>query len=249
MTKSYETGHARNVENFRRLSDCIISFGASYAPTESRLKLAGVAAILQAAETSLADLNAANAPYLQAISRREIAFTDIPQLTSRALKIAETMHLNPTTIKALKELVRKLYGRRAVPKKALPLVNDDSNAETTQPERRIISVSQLSFDQRIEHLSRFIEILKVESTYQPAETELSVAGLTARLVEMRASNDTVTQADITLISARNARNTVLYATLTGLVDVALDIKKYVLAAFGNKSSEYAVIRGLRFTRI
>ena len=245
MTKISETGHAKNMENFRKLNDHIISFGTKYAPTDARLQLANVATVLQAADAALISLNGANPPFLQAVSRREAAFAGVPQLASRALAIAETLHLDATTIKALKELVRKLYGRRATPKKIVP---ENPDTEVAEKEHKYISVSQLSFDQRTEHFSQFIDILKAEPVYQPAEQDLSIAGLSARLDEMRASNEAVTQAGIYLAGARNNRNAMLYAPYTGLVDVALDVKKYVKAAFGATSDEYAAIKKLEFRR-
>ena len=246
MTKNYETGHAKNVENFRKLNDHLMNFGGKYAPTDVRLQLANVNTVLQAADASLITLSGATPPFLQAVSRREVAFAGVPQLASRALAIAETLHLDATTLKALKELVRKLYGRRATPKKIVP---ENPGAEVAEKEHKYISVSQLSFDQRIEHFSQFIEILKAEPAYQPSEPDLNVTGLSARLDEMRASNEAVTQAGIYLASARNNRNAMLYATYTGLVDVALDINKYVRAAMGAASDEYAAIKTLQFKRV
>ncbi|MDR2361505.1 MAG: hypothetical protein LBD91_02120 [Prevotellaceae bacterium] len=247
MAKTYETGHAKNVENFYKLDDRITSFGNRYAPSDSRLQQLNIDNIKQSATNALAQLAAANPPYLQAIGRREAAFTNLASTASRALKIAEILHLDVATIRALKELVRKLYGRRAVPKK-ITQPNHNANTETTEQEHRYISVSQLSFDQRIEHFSQFIEILKAETTYQPVETDLSVNGLIERLDEMRASNKAVTPTIITLTKARNTRNAILYPPVTGLVDVALDIKKYIRAAFGDKSPEYLSIKGLQFRK-
>ena len=65
---------------------------------------------------------------------------------------------------------------------------------------------------------------------------------------MRAAADPVTQTALALANARYARNAVLYSPLDGLVDLALDIKKYFLAAFGRKSHEYRAIKGIRFRR-
>jgi hypothetical protein len=246
MTKISETGHAKNVENFRRLYDHLMNFGGKYAPSDARLQTGNVSAVLQSASSSLTDLSVANPLFLQAVSRREAAFAGMPQLASRAQAIAEILHLNPSVVKATKELVRKLYGRRAIPKKIVP---ETPGAEVTEKEHKYISVSQFSFDQRIGHFSQFVEFLKADPAYQPAEADLNIAGLTARLDEMRASNNAVSQAGIPLANARNNRNAILYAPLTGLVDVALDVKKYVRAAMGATSGEYAEIKNLQFKRV
>ncbi|MDR0732837.1 MAG: hypothetical protein LBF08_02070 [Dysgonamonadaceae bacterium] len=237
MTKNVETGHARNVENFKRLQEYIAGFGSKYAPGDARLQPANITLISQNSAATMEAVNAATPPYLQAVSRREQAFANIPSLASRALQIAETLHIDAASLNALKELVRKLHGRRATPKKT-----------EAQQEHKTISISHLSFDQRTEHFAQFVALLAAESAYQPAETELSVTAFTAHLAEMRAANEAVTQTSIPPANARNARNTVLYAPLTGLVDVAHDVKRYVRAAFGNDSGEYKEIKSLEFKK-
>ena len=245
MKKNYETGHAKNVENFSKLDQIVRSLGAKYAPGDARLQPSNLNTIKTSAAAALETVNLDNPPYLKALSRREAAFDGIPKLASRALAIAETLHLDPATINALKELVRKLYGRRAAPKKVIP---ENPGGEATGEEHKYVSVSRLSFDQRIEHFSQFIDILAAEPAYQPAEQELGIPNLSGRLAEMRVSNTAVTQASIPLSNARNNRNDILYAPLSGLVDIALDVKKYVRAAFGDKSAEYKEIKSLEFTR-
>ncbi|WP_205618080.1 hypothetical protein [Aequorivita vladivostokensis] len=47
-------------------------------------------------------------------------------------------------------------------------------------------------------------------------------------------------------NARLERNRILYQENTGLVDTALDIKKYVKSLFGASSPEYNQIRGIKF---
>jgi hypothetical protein len=38
MTKISETGHAKNMENFRRLYGHLVNFGPKYAPADVRLQ-------------------------------------------------------------------------------------------------------------------------------------------------------------------------------------------------------------------
>jgi hypothetical protein len=246
MTSSIETGHAKNVEEFKRMRVILASFGAAYAPGDDRLKIPNILAIEQNSIAAMAAVDDALPDHLQAVSRREIAFTGVPQLASRALRIAETLHLDRATLNALRELVRKLYGRRAAPRQTPPATADGNDPE---PERRTISVSQLSFDQRIAHFAQFIAILGGEAAYDPAEQDLGIDALAARLQEMRNANDAVTATGIPPAAARNNRNHVLYDPLVGLVDVALDAKKYVRAAFGANSGEYKELKGLEFRKI
>ncbi len=51
---------------------------------------------------------------------------------------------------------------------------------------------------------------------------------------------------VPLSNARIARNDVMYADDTGLVEVAAMVKKYVKAVFGADSPQFAQISGLEF---
>lgn len=59
-----------------------------------------------------------------------------------------------------------------------------------------ISISQLSFDSRIDNLDKLINLLDSILEYSPNETGLQGAFLTALLQELRAKNDAVISAPI-----------------------------------------------------
>ncbi|MDR3194103.1 MAG: hypothetical protein LBT76_02270 [Tannerella sp.] len=188
-------------------------------------------------------LNTVNGHYLTGISNREAAFEAVKKILSRIYKTAEILSLNPSALKAIKELIRKLRGERAVAKKA-----QGGNAGDGASKAVYRSVSQLSFDQRIEHFSELVALLQGLPEYAPNEADLTVAHLGALLENMRATNLAVVDAHILLTNARNSRNHLLYAAETGLVDVALDVKKYILAAFGAGSDEYEEVKKITFRK-
>jgi hypothetical protein len=237
-----ETGHIVNIANFEKLAGHIQNFGTKYNPVPNKLKYENLISVLNGAKTSFDVLNTANAPYLIAISNRKMAFTPINKLLSRIIKIAEILSVNQTSLKAMKELVRKLRGSRAVAKK--------SQEELAEGEKSAVyhSVSQLSFVQRIEHTAELINILQAQPEYIPNEQELTVEHLTALLNEMRATNTIVNETEIPITKARNERNAYLYAPATGIVSIAQDVKKYVQATFGNDSVEYKEITKLKFKK-
>jgi hypothetical protein len=225
--KKTETGHAVNVANFILLFEFVFGFGARYAPSIARLKLDNLRAVRDAAEAALKALDVALAPYIDIVSVRDGLFAPLAPLATRIRLYAKTLHLEPGTMKAIEELVRKLHGERA-------------KAKSTNPEddHKYISVSQLSFNQRIENFAKLIELLSNQPLYNPTEADLTINGLKDLLAKLRQSNVNVQDAHILVIDTRDRRNTTLYAPIDGLVDVANDVKSYVHSAFGSKSDEY-----------
>jgi hypothetical protein len=242
MASTIETGHAINLANFEKLTEHVYKFEGSYNPIPERLKYENLISALSNTKTAFERLNTANAPYLIAISTRESAFAPIKKLLSRIVKAAEVLSINPTSLKAIKELVRKLRGNRAVAKK--------SQEELDNAEKNIVyrSVSQLSFDQRMEHFAELITILQGQHEYTPNEKELTFDYLHDLLNKMRAANIAVVENEIPLTKARSERNILLYTPITGLVSLALDVKKYILSAFGKNSPEYREIKDLKFRK-
>ncbi|MDR3266473.1 MAG: hypothetical protein LBT24_02770 [Tannerella sp.] len=235
-----ETGHAINLANFIELARYIESLGGKYNPSPDRLKSLNLNSVLSSATMAFEGLKTANAPYLATIAKREILFGREKTLLSRIAKTAEIFLINPTAMKALKESVRKLRGTRATPKKI--------QEELSEGEKPVVyrSVSQLSFDQRINHFGDLISLLEGQPEYTPNEEELTVVSLNNLLNEMKTINMTVIDTNISVTNARNTRNNILYAPITGLVSIAQDVKKYLLGAFGQNSDEYKAVKKLQF---
>jgi len=61
-------------------------------------------------------------------------------------------------------------------------------------------------------------------------------------------NNTVIQVTVPLKDALSQRNKLLYTPESGLVDLALASKAYVLSTSGPSSDSYRLIKGIRFSR-
>ncbi|MDR0729277.1 MAG: hypothetical protein LBF19_04035 [Prevotellaceae bacterium] len=255
MNSTSETGHAVNVDHFKKLTDVVTTFGTAYAPVSDHLKITSLNNLYTAAAQALEHVDELNPPWLNAVDARILAFEPLDKQITRVLFVAETIPLNATALKALKELVRKIHGTRAKPKVLFTPAEDPNNTTdpdtpaNTEPPHRYISVSQRSFTQRVEHFNQAVELLKAEPEYLPSEADLTLSALEQLLADMRATNEAAVEAAIPLDAARRARNIVLYAPRTGLVDTALAVKKYVKGAFGFDSPEYAQVKTIEFRRV
>lgn len=111
----------------------------------------------------------------------------------------------------------------------------DNLATPENESQKSISASQMSFDNRIENMDKLIQLLTSQAGYAPNEIDLKVVTLTTLLADMKAKNTAVINAMTPLSNARIARNTLLYTTGTGLLDITVEVKKYVKSVFGATS--------------
>jgi len=65
---------------------------------------------------------------------------------------------------------------------------------------------------------------------------------------LKNANTAVTNAATPLSNSRITRDNSMYATDTGLVDLAALVKKYVKSLYGADSPQFQQISGLEFTR-
>lgn len=112
-----------------------------------------------------------------------------------------------------------------------------------------ISQSQTSMDMRVDNFKGLIAVLAANKNYKPNEADLQVAPLEAYAAELETHAGLVKTAARPVILSREKRNIVLYTPETGMVDLALLVKKYALSCLGSGSATYKLIKGLKFRNI
>ncbi|HLN54424.1 MAG TPA: hypothetical protein VK207_00450 [Bacteroidales bacterium] len=120
--------------------------------------------------------------------------------------------------------------------------------ESDSPENNVKenSVSQMSYDNRINNFQDLVQLLKGIVPYKPNETELQVDSLDKYKEDLIKKNAAVVNAYLALQTARAARNELLFRPGTGLIDVAQDAKAYMKSIFGSTSPEYKQVSKLEF---
>jgi len=236
-----ESGHARNVERFTQLLSFVTSYGADYAPSNTNITILNLQAKLTASLAGIDGVSTTRAPLTVAINERQNAFADLRRLTTRVVNSFAASGAPQNAVDDAKSLKRKIDGVRA---KALP----QDNPNTPDDESQGNSVSQQSYTQLTEHLDNLIELLDGSGTYAPNETELQIGALQTYSTSLKSANNSVINSTTPLSNSRIARDEVLYADGTGLVDLAGLVKKYVKSLYGADSPQYQQISGLEFKR-
>ncbi len=246
MASTSETGHAKNVANLETLISYAEGYGTDYNPSNPDITIKAMQALRVNAKASLSVVNKAMTPYGKAVENREILFTPLNKLITRCMDAFVSSKASKQAIDNLKTPARKIKGTRAT-KKEGPKI-DPANPDAV-PQDNSISVSQLSYDMRVENFEKFIEVLKVETNYKPNETDLQTATLEALYADMNDKNTLVKDAAKPLNNARIARNKILYHPVTGLVQIATEAKNYIRSVYSLASPQYKQVSKLAFRMI
>lgn len=243
MYSTSETGHAKNVATFRDLI-AFCTGNPGYNPSATPLTIAALTTKLSDARTALSNVMAAQTAFNNAVNDRRLEFQNLKPLATRVVNTLNASGATPEAIKDAKTIIRKLRGKRAAADKPV-----EETPSITPPPGNTISVSQQSYDQKMQHFSKLIALLSTTATYNPNETDLTIASLQAKLAALQAADAAVISAYTNYSNSRIARNEELYNPATGLVAIAANVKNYVKAISGSASPYFEQISGLVFRAI
>lgn len=247
MPSTSETGHAKNVANFEDLISFCNGYGATYNPSKDALTIAKLTDLQTNAKDSLQQAKTTKTAFDNATNARQLAFKDLKPLATKVVNALSVSGATDLAIADAKTINRKIQGAKA---------NGDTKATTTPadpnapaPTDKTISTSQQSYDSLIDHFAKLIEAVSQDANYKPNEKELQTATLQTKLDSLKTSNTGLVNAYTNWSNARINRNTVLYNPLTGLVQTALEVKKYVKSVFGATSPQFKQVSKLEFNNV
>ena len=247
MPPIQESGHTKNEKAFLALVDFADGWGADYKPTKAALSIASIKALHPLCEKIVKDSDKATKIFDDLIDARMIVFNPIKPTSTRVYNAFSIIDLPQETVDGAREIHRKIQGRRATPK-------DDKTAtetETTPTGKggKNSSASQLSYDNNVKNFGGLVDWVELHPVYNPNEADLKVAALKIYLGKLDKANKDVIAGQVPWENQLDARDALLYADNTGMVDIALQIKRYALSAFGSKSARYKQISGLKFRKL
>jgi hypothetical protein len=240
MGSQTESGINTYTAHFRLLINICKGFGDSYSPRNSALETAALETQLTAVQTYINLVDTLIPVWLTAVGVRQNTFAPIAPLTTRVQATAIVLDLPATIITRIRETVRKIRGVRS------HRLTDKDTTGADGEQVKHVSVSQTSFNEKIEHFNQLIDLVASQPAYNPAETDLSVASMIMLLNSMRESNNAVMAATVPLTAARQERDILLFAPGTGMTDTALLVKEYVKAIFGASSPQYREVHHIKF---
>ena len=239
MASTSETGHAVNLNNFNIIINRCTGYSTRYNPTNNLLKTPALQTIYTTGTTALQNIALLKPAWQNAINLRQQIFFDMEKLATRVINAYDaTEAVTDAQVKDAKTIIRKIRGERKSKKILNPGPDDPVQ----------ISVSQQSYANQIMHFAELIGLLAAEPTYNPNETELQTANLGIFITDLNSANQKVISTQQPYLDALSQRNTILYTPKTGLVDLALEVKRYVKSVQTITPAEYKQISVLKFSR-
>lgn len=259
MASTSEVGHAKNVANLETLISFCKGYGAKYVPTNPRIQIAQLNALLAASQTKIQNVHNTKTAFIIATNERQKEFENLKKLSTKILSALSASGINPQIINDAKSINTKLQGtstRKKTTKSttSTPSADLDGNSSTNTentPSRDLagISTSQQSYDRLIDHFTALIQLLTQNTTYNPNEVELKTATLNTKLTALKTKNSNLKNAYTNYSNAQIDRNKFFYDPTSGLVQVSKEVKQYVKSIFGSSAPEYKQVSGIIFKGI
>ena len=243
MSKTSQTGNAKNVANFQNLISFCAGYGAAYNPSRDGLQVTNLQTLLSAAQAALAGCQTKETAFNNATHARHDCFAPLKPLATRIVNALAVSGVAHSVVEDAKSINHKIQGKRATTPKPVTTTPQDG---TTAAEPATISASQQGFDNLVEHFNALIELVSSHTEYNPNEDDLKVTALQTLLAQLKSADTDVINTHTDWSNSRLDRDAILYAHTTGLVDTAIDVKAYIKSIFGATSAQYKQISGIEF---
>jgi DNA repair exonuclease SbcCD ATPase subunit len=234
MAKTYETTFGTKINNAATLVSHLKTY-VDYAPLNPQDSITELEKLITDIRTvNNTEANKSQSFLLIADSRQQLIREDKESLTKLTTPIIA--------------YIRALYGKDS---KEASTINEQMNkirgSKTSKAkanaDEKTISTSQQSYASLTQAFADLIASLQAFSTaYNPPNEAIKLPKLQEKLAAIQQANTQVVSISAELTKARKERNE-LYATLK---ESALRIKEAIKSQYGTKSTEYGLIKGLKF---
>ncbi|UKT64499.1 hypothetical protein [Pedobacter mucosus] len=237
MASTSELGNAKQLAGFEDFVTQLMALGTAYSPPKPELILANLQAQLTAGKAAMREISTTSPLYSIAVDNQELAFKSLNDKVTRSLNYFKVCVTNPEEIETAKSLADKIRGFNKKPK---------ATTEPDAPETKTISRSQMSYDNRIENLKQYIDVLTASGVYVNPRNEIEIADFTVLLSEMEDTNRIVAETKLPLEVARSKRDLVFYTAVTGIAALVTNIKSYLKATLSKDNPYYDGLLGFAF---
>jgi len=241
-----EPRHQENVENLGVFIKDLQTFGDSYQPSNTALTIDNLLQLKQQGITALDDVSVAVLANKNAIAGRTYEYRDIDTLITRVANTIRISNAKQQNVDQALSIIREIRGQRVS-----PLLSDKELAAEKEKGNDIVQITKHNATMKNQAINfgLLIKSLATLTEYNPNEVDLKIDALTAKQAAMVQQNELVDSTAAILDSKRAARQRVLYAETTGLINVGQSAKLYVKAAYGVNSWQYKQISNIRFINL
>jgi hypothetical protein len=248
-----DSGHAKNVANLSKLNFLIATLGEAYNPSNAKISPTAFIDLYVKAEEKQNNVDDKLNNWKNATNKREIAFEKLETLSTKLMASLQSSDVTQQTLDDFAFFVKQMRGHR----KSLPgrqtgvktVKADTSNSLTPdEQEENRVSTAKQSFDNKLQHFSKMILLLKSETLYKPNELAYNPHNLEELESSLIGINNDANFSYIDLKAARIDRNAFFYAENAGFIDLVKKAKAYIKSVYGTKSPQYKAAVGIKVRR-
>lgn len=246
-------GHARNAANFKEVIIILKNLNGKWKPVQDILTVPNLEILQTLCESKLSALNYAMSVDTIKTADRVKAYKPLNDLILRSFAAMKSAGMDTSTIdraKTLKDLINGSNIMQATKRRQKEMGKRQLMAVTeggTLPEEpKTHSVSQQSYDERLDNFEKYISLLETAGNYATNQTELSIDALKKFRNNLNLANDETNHAYDLVTHQRAERNEILYGDIDSLI-VRLDlIKNELISSEGTQGVTYKKICTYRF---
>lgn len=236
MASISETTFGAKLRNAQDLLNIIQGF-VSYTPPRTQETVASMTTLISSIVASNTSTANTTQQYRSAVAARQVAYRG----TSTSIE---------KVLSPLKGAVDAQYGKKSPESQSLSSAIKSMRSTklvklpadpTKETQEKTVSQSERSYGSIIQSFSNIISSLQQFNGFNPSNNNLKIATLQATVTQINTLNNTVAQRIQALKTNQTTRNT-LYLDLK---DRTQRIKSYVKAQYGNNSTEFNLIKGLK----
>lgn len=251
MANTY-SGQAKNVPNFSDVIDIITELGPKWNPVLEDLSIAALKARHAAAEILLNDYSNAFAFDQLKTAERAKVYESLNATVRRIYAAAQACKMTASTvdrIKALKDLIdgtniAQAAARRDKKEEKMKANLIEGEAAPDTPKTR--SVSQQTFDERLDNFKQLIVLLTASGEYKTNEPDMTIEGLNTFLNSLVLANKATSDADKALTDMRILRNDSLSGEENSILSAVKDIKNHLIMMESKSGNTYKKVAAIKF---
>lgn len=231
-----ESSYGARLRNAQDLLAYVSGF-TNYSPPRSQESVQELTSLINLVITSNEEVAQSIQNYRSAVDQRQVAFREgdqsLVKLPSILRGAVEAQYgKNSSYSKEVASIIRKMRGTK--------LTKAPTNV-SSQAQLATVSVSQQSYGSLTQLFNDLVETIGQFPSYQTSNPDLSVQALQTRATELTQLNNAVASV-VQQLSSRRATRVSQYAELKERIQ---RVKAYVKSQYGNSSSEYNLVKGLR----
>lgn len=249
MKKVNESGAQKNIIAFERLIAIVKTFGPAYNPSKLSMQITGLDQSLIDVRELAEGKRDAKTLFDNSTNSRVVVFRNATTFSTQIINALKAYGAAAETVSDARGFVNKMTGRSSS-QKDLSAVAEEAVVTPEDPtvkQLKTISSYQTSYDNKLEHFARLINVAKNEPSYQPNEENLKPLGLDAKHDELQASNTQVINHYSEWSRFRILLHEKIQNPLTGIIANANAVKQYTKAVFGASSNEHRQLSAIQFT--